>query len=834
MEKTTKIKVLTIVLLFVVLSTFAACGHQCLFDKWTTIVEATHTTTGLEQAICSCGETRIKEIPAIEEHAYSAWNLVKERTCTEEGLEERICICGHKDSRVIPAAHDALEESIATEATCEKDGLRAFTCTLCKETIAEEIIPATGHTPKSQWTVVVEANCETAGKEKLCCKNCDAVLESKDISAKGHHYEGKNDGWVFTDDKNCATIDSKTRVCTACGHTETEALPASHKWEIVSVTKPVTCTSDGIEHAVCTLCAAEKDDVVAAAGHNYQWVTTEATCTKDGIKKDTCTGCGDVRATEIIEAKGHNYITVVDVEATCTTAGKQHQECDACGEVLKNSQADIPTVNHDFVDWKIVLEATCTNTGKQERFCRACGKKEETVIEKIDHVYDWAHASEKDVPTCTADGKLSWMCKFCGDIQGYMPDKAVGHDYAKVVTAPTCTEKGFTTYTCKACNDEYVDNWTDPAGHKFGNYTVVKEATCETPGSQTGRCSVCNAQDTKDIAVLAHVYEWKTAIPATCLTSGEEKYVCTCGKITATRVIAATGHKMGDIEVVTAATCTKNGVSVQRCMNEGCKYQVKETIEAAHKWTEAVVVTAATCTKEGKTVHYCTVCKTEEYIVLEKIKHNMAWIEVMLSKDNVWKETKATCTSSGMATYKCTECDYHTDATKLTEKTAHTPAAEWVIDEPTCTENGRKHLHCVDCNAEIKSQTLLATGHINIKWIDNNTTGVSSYTCTCGKVFDKMSIGLVIEGGTLVSVGTCKAKVIYVPATVTKIGAGAFDSCTNLTTVYLPAGLTKIGENAFRDCKALTNIYFDGSNAAWEAIEKGTNWDKNTGEYTVH
>ena len=242
---------------------------------------------------------------------------------------------------------------------------------------------------------------------------------------------------------------------------------------------------------------------------------------------------------------------------------------------------------------------------------------------------------------------------------------------------------------------------------------------------------------------------------------------------------------------------------------------------------------APTCTSDGKAVQYCSVCKEKCDVVLEKIDHNMAWVEVTLV-NNVWKDTKATCTSSGKATYKCTECDYNTGATKLTEKTAHTPADEWVIVAPTCTKDGSAHLHCANCNVELEYEKLLATGHVDMKWVVDDKAGVSNYTCVCGKVFDKMSMGLVIEGDTLVSIGTCKAEVVYIPATVTKIGVGAFDSCASLTTVYLPEGLTEIGENAFRDCKALTDIYFDGSQTAWNAVEKGTNWDKNTGNYTVH
>ena len=831
MKHLTKMKVFVVCVLIASFFAFAACGHQCSFDEWTTIVEATHTTTGLKQAICSCGESQMEEIPMKEEHAYSAWQVVKEAACTEEGLEERICICGHKDSRAIPAAHDMLEESIAVDATCEKDGLKAFTCTLCKETIAEEIIPATGHKAKTEWTVAVEAGCETEGKENLCCENCETVLETKAIPANGHSYEGENDGWVLADDNDCATADTKSRTCTTCGEVEEETVPVSHRWESVRVTKPATCTSDGIESGICTLCGTVENVLIPATGHNYEWATEEATCTANGVKKDICASCGDVRATEVIPATGHSFVEVIDVEATCSVPGAKHTECSVCKAL--DGEKEAITVDHDFGEWSVTVPATCKTKGEQERLCCCCGAVDKEVIEIVEHIYDWGYAREEDAPTCTADGKISWLCQYCGDVQGYKTEKALGHSYETAVTAPTCTEKGYTTYTCTACADEYVDDWTETAEHPYGHWNVTREATCTKPGEQVRWCSVCKAENKEEIPVIKHTYEWKVTTPAICDKAGEERNICVCGDYTATKRIDALGHDLGDAEVETAATCTKDGVSVQRCQREGCKYEEKTTIEATHIWATAQVLAEPTCTKEGKAVHYCTVCGEKGEVVLDKINHNMAWVEVTLV-NNVWKDTKATCTNTGKATYKCTECDYNTGATKLTEKTAHTPAEEWVVEEPTCTTNGRKHLHCVDCNAEIKSQVLLATGHADINWVDDNKTGVSNYVCVCGKVFDKMSIGLVIEGDTLVSVGTCTTKAVYVPTTVTKIGAGAFDSCANLTTIYLPAGLTEIGENAFRDCKALVHIDFDGSNAAWETVAKGANWDKNTGKYTVY
>lgn len=63
-----------------------------------------------------------------------------------------------------------------------------------------------------------------------------------------------------------------------------------------------------------------------------------------------------------------------------------------------------------------------------------------------------------------------------------------------------------------------------------------------------------------------------------------------------------------------------------------------------------------------------------------------------------------------------------------------------------------------------------------------------------------------------------KLKILNLPEGVTSIGAECF-STNGLTTVILPASLTKIGDGAFRGCESLTQVYYGGTQAQWEAIE---------------
>ena len=45
-----------------------------------------------------------------------------------------------------------------------------------------------------------------------------------------------------------------------------------------------------------------------------------------------------------------------------------------------------------------------------------------------------------------------------------------------------------------------------------------------------------------------------------------------------------------------------------------------------------------------------------------------------------------------------------------------------------------------------------------------------------------------------------------IPSTVTSIGTGAFQECTNLTSITLPEGLTYISNGGFSGCTSLTEV----------------------------
>lgn len=151
--------------------------------------------------------------------------------------------------------------------------------------------------------------------------------------------------------------------------------------------------------------------------------------------------------------------------------------------------------------------------------------------------------------------------------------------------------------------------------------------------------------------------------------------------------------------------------------------------------------------------------------------------------------------------------------------------------------------------------------------------------CGANVISYSISQGLEIENGVLVGKGTCEDEYVVVPQgvavigegafaneknikgvllpeTVTKIEDNAFKSCDGLQVINIPNGVTEIGEKAFHSCKALIGvliphsvtsignqafancgyleiIYYVGTEAAWNAVEKGKNWDQGAGKHVV-
>ena len=80
----------------------------------------------------------------------------------------------------------------------------------------------------------------------------------------------------------------------------------THEWSAWSEQTPATCTENGVEMRICTICGMMETRIIEAKGH--QWdngkVTKKATENAMGEKTYTCTACGELRVVEISATDG--------------------------------------------------------------------------------------------------------------------------------------------------------------------------------------------------------------------------------------------------------------------------------------------------------------------------------------------------------------------------------------------------------------------------------------------------------------------------------------------------------------------------------------------------
>ena len=195
---------------------------------------------------------------------------------------------------------------------------------------------------------------------------------------------------------------------------------------------------------------------------------------------------------------------------------------------------------HKFSTWTTTKNATCTQVGTKSRKCTVCGKTETQTIAKTGH----KSVTDKAIPaTCTTDGKTEGShCSVCG----------------AVIKAQDTTKA---------------------TGHKFGNWTTTKSATCTESGTQIRKCETCGATESKSLSAKGHTEVVDKAIPATCTTDGktEGSHCSVCGAvIKAQTTITATGHKSSGWIVDKTASIGVKGSKHKECTV--CK-KVLETAE---------------------------------------------------------------------------------------------------------------------------------------------------------------------------------------------------------------------------------------------------------------
>ena len=138
-------------------------------------------------------------------------------------------------------------------------------------------------------------------------------------------------------------------------------------------------------------------------GHTHEWsdwaISKPATCTEEGVKVRTCSGCR-LAQTEPISALGHcpseNPIRENEVAASCTEAGSYDEViyCERCQAEISREHKSVNALGHSWDNGVVTIAATETTEGVKTYTCQRCQTtKTETVpiisqISYYDGYYD--------------------------------------------------------------------------------------------------------------------------------------------------------------------------------------------------------------------------------------------------------------------------------------------------------------------------------------------------------------------------------------------------------------------------------------------------------------
>ncbi len=114
--------------------------------------------------------------------------------------------------------------------------------------------------------------------------------------------------------------------------------------------------------------------------------------------------------------------------------------------------------------------------------------------------------------------------------------------------------------------------------HSYGEWTLVKSATCDAKGSEKRVCSACQAEETRETEALGHDWnDWKTVTALTCTVDGKQTRSCKNCTETEDKTLVHLGHNYVDIVPSKAPSAIEDGNSAGSKCSE-CEEVFKESL----------------------------------------------------------------------------------------------------------------------------------------------------------------------------------------------------------------------------------------------------------------
>lgn len=673
---------------------------------------------------------------------------------------------------------------ITTDATCEKKGVKTFTCSVCGGTKTEDI-PALGHlfgtgkviqdTDNRYIPRIVEYNCERCGETRREPEPPDNIVWTDNITIDKTTVEmveedeiqlsatikpdnAKNKSVIWTSaDSSIASVDDNGKV-TAIAEGET-VIRATAADSILPTKEYRSRNITGYETKTTT----EKDSL----GEGWEYVSEKTdTSYSEWSSWSEWSKSNPGEAYELMEVEKRNIAATYKTQYNYS---KYASNSDGtgwsgpsegywsgyyCGTYVERGWSDTALSAYSS-DGSIVLYGRSGDTWYNQTTRQAVKTAAYTVyrfrtrkkIVTTTYTYrkpiwsdwtDWSSVSVDESENVKVEERLAQnggegtVYDEC-TVKVVKEHKTHTWDDGVVINNATCKEKGSIKYTCTYCGETKVEEIP------LSDHTVVVDAavaaTCTKTGLTEGsHCSVCGeiivAQTVTE--KLDHEYNDWTII------QGEFPESLLFADLKAAHIIVSRSCKnCGHAEVhehdwninpdgYIQATCEKQGTGVAECKICGARRVITEP-EKGHVIVKDKAV-EATCTEHGLTEgSHCSVCGKVivPQVEIEATGHDFTdWEQVDENGDSFVR--------------KCRICgEEETETHRWDEGT--------VKNQVSCTEDGLIEYHCMDCS-KVKSVTVPAFGHTEVIdplveascTEDGKTEG--KHCSRCGEIIEEQTV----------------------------------------------------------------------------------------------
>lgn len=674
--------------------------------------------------------------------------------------------------------------------------------------------------------------------------------------------------WSVASPATCGAKGLKTRTCIVCGAVERDELAATGahtpgEWTLNEDT--------GYEEQTCTVCGAKLDEREHIHAYGEWTVTTPATCGADGVRTRACSGCDDVES-EVITATGNH--TAGDWTLNETT-GKEEQKCLVCGQVLDERE---PAAQSDGFVY------TLSEDGNEYYIAGYEGSEKDIVIpathedKPVTYITSSAFEFRSDLTSVTipagvtVDDNAFYYCNGLSSITGSATAastiaKQISAFFTVTITSgDAIPAKAFqycgvtAIYFGEGCqltdigNEAFANSSLEAIAIPSGVTSIGKAAFYNC--SALTYVSIPSGIETIDENTFKSCRRLSTVnIPDSVTTIGDyafqycEALISLIIPDSVTTIGSSAFYSSGLTTVSIGKGVTMIGSSAFRHCTDLLAVIFAEDSQLAsigdaafydcHKLISFTIPASVTSigSEAFRGCYYLVEVYNKSSLVLSVGSWDNGFVGCY-ARDiyTAPYDSKVAIGVDGFIRY--------TDGGNvvLVGCFNKVPAELVVPDDVTEINqfafNNNEELTSVTIPASVRvignSAFYRCSALTSVTFAeDSKLTTISRYAF--GDCYKLAEVILPDAVTTLEDYAFCYTALasIIIPAKVTSIGGYAFAFAT-VESVTIPTSVTSIGDYAFTNCKSLTSINYQGTQAQWDEIAKGTAWDNDVGEYTIY